>query len=554
MLNATALFENIYFCSVRIWLLKRFNRKTDKQDMSKNSNRDISIGHLNETEEQLTRLISNLPGFVYRCANDENWTMFYISDVCEKITGYKPEDLLNNNKLAFNDIIHPDFQKELQGDWEVVLKENKTFEHEYQIITANGEVRWVWEQGVGVFNDAGELLFLEGFIRDITERKNAQEALRLTETKFRKLFDEMTDLAVLCNIIQDEKGNVESVNMLDFNETFSKAFQVKSRDEVIGKSPFEVMKVNNIPQFDYVIQSILEGRNYSFDADFEEVEKQFRVSAVVLEKNNFAIIATDITELMRYNDVLLEKNKELENYVYVTSHDLRSPLVNIQGFSTRLKKHTDKIGELVAVSNIDQITKESLDDLIEQKIPHTLEYIFNSVGKMERMLNSLLQISRTGRVVLSIQPVSMHALISKVIHTVEYQLQETGSKIDVENLPDCYGDENLLNQLFSNIITNAIKYRDEQRPLKVSITGVNRYKKVLYRIMDNGIGIPKEHLEKIWYVFYRVDNRHVQGDGIGLSVVRRIVEKHHGKIWVESTERYGTTFFIELPAENFSDN
>jgi signal transduction histidine kinase len=72
--------------------------------------------------------------------------------------------------------------------------------------------------------------------------------------------------------------------------------------------------------------------------------------------------------------------------------------------------------------------------------------------------------------------------------------------------------------------------------------------------MDNGIGIPKEHLEKIWYVFYRVDNRHVQGDGIGLSVVKRIVEKHNGRIWVESTERYGTTFFIELPAFNFSEN
>jgi signal transduction histidine kinase len=72
--------------------------------------------------------------------------------------------------------------------------------------------------------------------------------------------------------------------------------------------------------------------------------------------------------------------------------------------------------------------------------------------------------------------------------------------------------------------------------------------------MDNGIGIPKEHLEKIWYVFYRVDNRHVPGDGIGLSVVKRIVEKHHGKIWVESTERYGTTFFIELPVDVFTEN
>jgi signal transduction histidine kinase len=329
---------------------------------------------------------------------------------------------------------------------------------------------------------------------------------------------------------------------------------IKNPLDVIGKSPYDVLRLDSIPNYNEVIQAVSKGKNLSFVADFEPLEKKFKVSAIAIQQDVFAIIATDITELMHYNDVLVEKNKELENYVYVTSHDLRSPLVNIQGFSTRLKKHTDKIGELVSVSEFDQTTKDSLDELIKQKIPHTLEYIFNSVGKMERMLNSLLQISRTGRVAMNIQQIKMHGLISKVIHTVEYQLQELKAIVDIQDLPDCYGDEAMLNQLFSNIITNAIKYRDDQRQLKISISGVSRYKKVLYRIMDNGIGIPKEHLEKIWYVFYRVDNRNVPGDGIGLSVVKRIVEKHQGRIWVESTERYGTTFFIELPAFNFSEN
>jgi signal transduction histidine kinase len=329
---------------------------------------------------------------------------------------------------------------------------------------------------------------------------------------------------------------------------------IRNPMDVIGKSPYDVLRLDSIPNYNEVMEAVSEGRNFSFVADFEPLEKRFKVSAIAIQQDVFAIIATDITELMHYNDVLLEKNKELENYVYVTSHDLRSPLVNIQGFSTRLKKHTDKIGELISASEIDQITKENLDELIKQKIPHTLDYIFNSVGKMERMLNSLLQISRTGRVAMNIQQIKMYSLISKVIHAVEYQLQEINARVDIEDLPDCYGDEAMLNQLFSNIITNAIKYRDDQRQLKISISGVSRYKKVLYRIMDNGIGIPKEHLEKIWYVFYRVDNRHVPGDGIGLSVVKRIVEKHHGKIWVESTERYGTTFFIELPVDVFTEN
>lgn len=522
--------------------------------MSEQTVRDFSTDQFIETDQQLSRLISNLPGFVYRCANDANWTMFYISDVCEKVTGYKPDDFLYNRKIAFNDIIHPDYQKELHEDWEIILKKNKSFEHEYKIITASGDERWVWEQGFGVFDEKGKLMYLEGFIRDITERKTVQEALVVSERKFRALFNEMADQAVLCRIDRNEKGEVKNTSIIDLNESFIRVLGIRNPLDVIGKSPYDVLRLDSIPNYNEVIQAVSEGRNLSFVADFEPLEKRFKVSAVAIQQDVFAIIASDITELMHYNDVLLEKNKELENYVYVTSHDLRSPLVNIQGFSTRLRKHTDKIGELISASQTDQLTKENLEELINQKIPHTLEYIFNSVGKMERMLNSLLQISRTGRVAMNIQQIKMYSLISKVIHAVEYQLQEINARVDIEDLPDCYGDEAMLNQLFSNIITNAIKYRDEQRQLKISISGVSRYKKVLYRIMDNGIGIPKEHLEKIWYVFYRVDNRHVPGDGIGLSVVKRIVEKHQGKIWVESTERYGTTFFIELPVDAFSED
>lgn len=522
--------------------------------MSEQTVRDFSTDQFIETDQQLSRLISNLPGFVYRCANDANWTMFYISDVCEKVTGYKPDDFLYNRKIAFNDIIHPAYQKELHEDWEIILKKNKSFEHEYKIITASGDERWVWEQGFGVFDEKGKLMYLEGFIRDITERKTVQEALVVSERKFRALFNEMADQAVLCRIDRNEKGEVKNTSIIDLNESFIRVLGIRNPLDIIGKSPCDVLRLDSIPYYNEVMQAISEGRNLSFVADFEPLEKRFKVSAIAIQQDIFAIIASDITELMHYNDVLLEKNKELENYVYVTSHDLRSPLVNIQGFSTRLRKHTDKIGELILASEIDQTTKENLDELIKQKIPHTLDYIFNSVGKMERMLNSLLQISRTGRVAMNIQQIKMYSLLSKVIHAVEYQLQEINARVDIEDLPDCYGDEAMLNQLFSNIITNAVKYRDNQRQLKISISGVSRYKKVLYRIMDNGIGIPKEHLEKIWYVFYRVDNRHVPGDGIGLSVVKRIVEKHHGKIWVESTERYGTTFFIELPALNFSEN
>jgi signal transduction histidine kinase len=225
--------------------------------------------------------------------------------------------------------------------------------------------------------------------------------------------------------------------------------------------------------------------------------------------------------------------------------------VNIQGFGSRLKKHTDLIGEIVNSCDLDDEKRAIVKESIEQKIPNTLDYIFNNVSKMEKMLNGLLQLSRTGRVAMNIHQVSMHELIMNVIRSVDHQLHEVSSEINIGDLPDCYGDENMLNQLFSNVISNAIKYRDPERKLKISIDGVRRYRKVQFRIRDNGIGIAKMHLDKIWQVFFRVDGKQVPGDGIGLSVVKRIVDKHNGVIWVESTENVGSTFFIELPAEEF---
>jgi PAS domain S-box-containing protein len=133
---------------------------------------------MREHERFLTTLISNLPGFVYRCRNDRDWTMEYISEGCEEITGYAPEDFIGNSTLAFNDIIHPDFREALWEKWQELLESKTVFEEEYPLVTRDGGTRWVWERGRGVFSEDNTLLFLEGFITDITGRKQAEDALR----------------------------------------------------------------------------------------------------------------------------------------------------------------------------------------------------------------------------------------------------------------------------------------------------------------------------------------------------------------------------------------
>jgi len=129
---------------------------------------------LRERERQLSSMISNLPGFVYRCANDHDWTMTFISGQCADLTGYSASDFLQN-KITFNEIVRPDYREPLREKWQETLRRKDFFEDEYPIVAASGEIRWVWERGRGVFDPTGELLFLECFIWDITDRKREEQ-------------------------------------------------------------------------------------------------------------------------------------------------------------------------------------------------------------------------------------------------------------------------------------------------------------------------------------------------------------------------------------------
>ncbi len=169
-----------------------------------------------EQERMMKTLISNLPGFVYRCANDRDWTMMFISDGCRQLTGYEPEDFIGNNTLSYNDIIHPDYRDDIWEIWQKKMQMNDYFEGEYPIITRNGETRWVWERGRGIFGDGGTILFLEGFISDITDRKQMDEALRESYQKIRLLtgltrhdiLNQLTSMQ-LCHDLARESETVE---------------------------------------------------------------------------------------------------------------------------------------------------------------------------------------------------------------------------------------------------------------------------------------------------------------------------------------------------------
>jgi|GEM_PF-2877911 len=182
---------------------------------------------LRESERKLSTLVGNLPGMAYRCLLDRDWTMKYVSNGCVQLTGYEPDDFIDNKKLTFDDIIREDYRDLLWNKWEDVLKSGKVFRDEYPITTADGNQKWVWEQGCGIYSDTGEVIALEGFITDITESKQADEMLRESEEKFATIFKAAPGSMILSSL-PDGKT-------IEVNDNFS-LITGYSREEAIGKT------------------------------------------------------------------------------------------------------------------------------------------------------------------------------------------------------------------------------------------------------------------------------------------------------------------------------
>ncbi len=152
-----------------------------------------------ERERNFSTLVSNLPGFIYRRKFDNYRTMELISDGCKKITGYSPSDFINNKKISFIDLIPNNYRKQVRDKWQKVIKEKSYFEFEYPIITRSGKLNWIWERGRGVYSNEGKLQFLEGFIVDVSERRNTEALLKESENRYKSFFDSSPDAIFLAD-------------------------------------------------------------------------------------------------------------------------------------------------------------------------------------------------------------------------------------------------------------------------------------------------------------------------------------------------------------------
>jgi PAS domain S-box-containing protein len=269
----------------------------------------------------------------------------------------------------------------------------------------------------------------------------------------------------------------------------------------------------------------------------------------------YVAIRTDITqrkaqeeELQRVVAELAEKNKELEAIVYTVSHDLRSPLVNVQGFGKQLNRACDAIRTAATEAPGGLVPADKLKQPVDTTIPQALKFINAGVSKMDTLLAGLLRYSRLGRVALNIRPLNMNGLIAEILAAMKFQLDEARAEVSVAPLPTCLGDHVQTSQVFGNLLDNALKYRDPDRPLRVMISGEVRDGQAVYRVADNGIGIAPEHQVKVFEIFHRLNPDSTSGEGLGLTIAQRVLERQKGRIAVESRAGEGSTFTVALPA------
>ncbi len=498
---------------------------------------------LRESEELLSLYIKNSPiySFIKEVSETES-KVLYASENFIDMIGIPGHEMTGKTMY---ELFPPEFAKIMtEDDWNVhntneVLKLDENL-NDRNYFTIKFPIA------------QGHRNLLAGFTIDITERKKTENDLRKSEEKLTALFNGMSEMTVIHDLILDDKNQPVNYRIIDCNDAFTQITGIK-RENAIGKLATEVYSTEQAPYLSLYSSVCISGRNLEYRTYFEPMDKHFLISAVSIGKNRFATITADITDIQKAQEAISEKNKELENYLYVASHDLRSPLVNIQGFSQRLNKQITQLTNIVSELNISNEIAADLSKFTTNEIPKSLNFIQNNVDKMDILINGLLQVSRTGRVLMNIANLDMNKLFQTISGIFDYQLKEINASIIIHNVENCYGDINQLNQLFSNIIGNAIKYRDNNRKLVIDISSKVKYNKVIYCIKDTGIGINKRHIERIWDVFYRVDASGTSGEGLGLSIAKRIADKHKGKIWVESVEGEGSQFFVELHINKYEE-
>ena len=244
----------------------------------------------------------------------------------------------------------------------------------------------------------------------------------------------------------------------------------------------------------------------------------------------------------------MRANEEIQRFAYIVSHDLRAPLVNVMGYTSELEQAGKIVDRAIHEAEKTRVVDPEIVTAVREEMPEAIGFIRASTEKMDRLINAILKLSREGRRNLLPEPLDMTAMAQNIANSVHHQTEASGARIEVQSLPEIESDRISMEQIVGNLIDNAVKYLDHDRPGEIVVSGEDVPGGwVVYRVADNGRGIaPRDH-ERIFELFRRSGRQDRSGEGLGLAFVRNSVRRLGGTIDVESELGKGSTFLLKFP-------
>lgn len=503
---------------------------------------------LQDSEERF-RLIFNL--MPYACSiNDMDGRFRMVNQAYCIKSERREEDILGKNNQEMGDVIDPEASKKIR---DAILEKGRVENQKIQMYRNGKEFHLMFSSAL--VNIHGEKCFISSTI-DITEQVHAEEALRESEARYQSVLTVSNTGAweyhrdrnhVWCSPMYFEILGLDPGNfIMDGRENLTEVWLnlLHPEDREGAQETFSRYLASGCAGM-YENTFRMRHRNGKWIWIFSR--GQALRDADHRAGNRIVGTHINITDIKEAQQLIVEKNRELEQIVYVTSHDLRSPLVNVDGYGRELDYSVQALETALADSAVQDMLQNSLTAELPA-MKEALGHIRNSTRQMDSLLKGLLRLSRTGRARLSIETVNMEALMGTLVSSFEFQVKTTGARIEVGPLPPCRGDAVQLGQVFSNLISNALKYLEPGRPGRIEILGFQQEGQCLYRVKDNGIGIDPRHQEKVFEIFHRLNPAATEGEGLGLTIVRQILGRLDGEVRLSSRPGEGASFEVRLPA------
>jgi PAS domain S-box-containing protein len=465
---------------------------------------------------------------------DIHFNIIEWNPAAEKIFGFNRSEVIGKHSAGL--IIPASAKAQLNQVMTELVQNKGGLTSQNENLTKDGRTIICEWFNTSLIDENNDVVGVASLAQDITERIQTEDALRRSEMQFSAFMSNIPGPAYL----KDESGRFKYIN-----SAFQTAMHQVSSD-IVGKTVeelFDPQHAKVMVELDQKVQTsgqaVTDEETTSIDGEMRNwLVTKFPVVVTPDEPGLIGGVAVEITDRKKAEQerekLILEledKNDELERFTYTVSHDLKSPLVTVSGF----------IGMLV-----DDIKNQRTDDINED-----IREIKSAIEKMKRLMDELLELSRIGRQNNPMSVVSISQLANEAISLLTGKIETVGATIDVQrDMPSISCDRPRIYEVVQNLMDNALKYMGDQPQPRIEIGMRTEAQDIIYFVRDNGIGIELAYHKKVFGIFDQL-NQMVEGTGVGLAIVKRIIEVNHGNIWVESDgEGKGSTFCFTLPQNN----